>query len=71
MKYLLIFPATVCFLLSIMIIFSIKSEDKEIIKLKYGRISKVEFEDHSYLVWQKNWSDCILHDQNCKCLKND
>jgi hypothetical protein len=70
MKYVLI-PGVFFVLCFSMFMYGLSNpRDVDIVKLKYGRISKVEFEDHSYLVWQQNMSDCIIHDQNCKCLKN-
>lgn len=31
------------------------------------RISKVEFEDHTYIVLEDNGSAAILHDPDCQC----
>jgi len=36
-------------------------------KVGHGKASKVAFEGHSYVIWQQNFSDCIVHDPNCKC----
>lgn len=36
-------------------------------KLTRGRASKTEFSGHSYVIWQQNFSDCIVHDPDCKC----
>ena len=43
------------------------SNKPEVVNVKHGIASKVDFDGHSYVVWQQNWSDCILHDPDCKC----
>jgi len=40
-------------------------------KLTRGKASKTQFSGHSYVVWQQNFSDCIIHDPDCECLKKD
>lgn len=42
-----------------------------VFKLSHGIASKVEFEGHSYVIWQQNWTDCIIHDPDCQCNKKD
>lgn len=36
-------------------------------RVGHGIASKITFEGHSYVVWQQNWSDCIVHDPDCEC----
>jgi len=48
-----------------------KEECNEVKKLVHGRASKVEFDGHTYVVWQQNFTDCILHDPDCKCHKGE
>lgn len=51
-------------------IISSESNSSDVVKLKHGIASKIEFEGHTYVVWQQNMSDCIVHDPNCECFKN-
>ena len=37
--------------------------------IKYN-LYKIEFEGHSYLIWNKPHRGGICHDQNCECLKD-
>lgn len=46
-------------------------QDSDVKKLKHGRASKVEFGGHSYVVWQQNITDCIIHDPDCNCQKKE
>ena len=39
----------------------------DVINVQHGRASKIEFDGLSYIIWQQNFSDCILHDPDCKC----
>lgn len=42
-------------------------DSSDVIKCRHGRASKIEYCDHTYIVWQQNLSDCIIHDPDCKC----
>jgi hypothetical protein len=44
-----------------------QDKNKDVVKVRHGIISKIEFEGHSYVVWQQNVSDCIFHDPDCTC----
>lgn len=70
MPYFLLFSffigMTICI---IGVFFSQKTEKSEVLNVGHGRASKIIFEDHSYVIWQQNLSDCIIHDPNCHCLK--
>ena len=32
-----------------------------------GRISKIEFEGHTYIIWGVNMGGGIVHDPDCQC----
>ena len=34
-----------------------------------GKVSKIEYKDHTYVVWSINFGGGIVHDPDCKCLK--
>jgi len=38
-------------------------------RTEHGIASKITFSGHSYVVWQQNLSDCIVHDPDCECKK--
>ena len=59
------------FVLALIIYANHESLKKDVCKVQHGRASKIEFDGHSYVVWQQNISDCIVHDPDCKCHKKD
>jgi len=44
-----------------------KPANHPILKVGHGSASKISFEGHSYVIWQQNISDCIIHDPDCEC----
>lgn len=70
--YLIFLPFLICILYSIYSVYATSDTSKNsntsiVEKLNHGRASKIEFSGHSYVVWQQNLSDCIVHDPDCKC----
>lgn len=47
-----------------------KSKDKNLKKVEQGLMSKVHYENHSYIVWSINAGGGIVHDPNCQCEKD-
>jgi len=46
-----------------------KPFDKNLQKVEQGKMSKVFYKDHSYVVWSINDGGGIVHDPDCVCLK--
>lgn len=72
MKFYLFFGPLLSLFAVIFCVFKIIEEkDKSIVcpveNVGRGRASKMEYCGHSYVVWQQNLSDCIVHDPDCKC----
>jgi len=67
MKNCLYFIPVILFFLFAMYMSYTEPPKPVIEKVGHGKASKVAFEGHSYVIWQQNFSDCIVHDPNCKC----
>ncbi len=72
-KYLVFTPMVIsfCVLFGLAIYNSLyeKKKPSDFVSLEQGKAAKIKFDDHSYVIWQKNFSDCIVHDPGCKCLE--
>lgn len=72
MWYFLPYSFFILFVVFCLYMASIDKRNDDVIKLRHGKASKIEFEGHSYVVWQQNISDCIIHDPDCSCyIKNE
>ena len=62
-------PAILCFLFAMYMAYNEPTNPSKftVSKVGHGIASKITFEGHSYVVWQQNWSDCIVHDPDCEC----
>lgn len=49
-----------------------KGDEKkyEIEKVDHGKMSKMEYDDHTYVIWSSGFTNIVLHDPSCKCIKN-
>ncbi len=45
------------------------SRDPNLEKAIQGKVSKIEYKNHYYVVWSINFGGGIVHDPDCKCLK--
>lgn len=75
-RYLLfpiLFPGIILLFILSFCFYKMLTEEKAYIrvypveKVGRGKASKMEYCGHSYVVWQQNWSDCLIHDPDCKC----
>ncbi len=41
--------------------------DPNLKKVERGQMSKVNYQDHSYIVWSINAGGGLVHDPDCKC----
>lgn len=63
------------FLAVILLLFSsgltkkIDSEDKNLENVEQGKMSKVNYKDHTYVVWSLTCAGGIVHDPDCECNK--
>lgn len=57
------------FMLSIVLFFCSCSDDPNLEDAKHcnGMVSKLEYKNHSYVIWSRGG---MVHDPDCKCLKN-
>ena len=50
-----------------MIFTSCNTNDSNLKKVAQGKMSKVLYEEHSYVIWGINSGGGIVHDPDCKC----
>lgn len=43
--------------------------DKNLRKVEQGMMSKVRYQNHTYVVWSINFGGGIIHDPDCECMK--
>lgn len=50
-------------------IFYMYEEDPNLIKLNHmnGKMTKLEYDNHTYIGWACNCGCSMVHDPNCKC----
>ena len=72
MKLYFLFAYSVVFVILLFCMYMAYTQPKTtnvypVYKLTRGKASKTEFSGHSYVIWQQNLSDCIVHDPDCNC----
>ncbi len=45
------------------------STDPNLKKVEQGQMSKVTYNDHTYIVWSINLGGGLVHDPDCKCIR--
>ena len=69
MRSLIFFPALVGIIIMLFIVLASQycSSDPNLKRVEQGQMSKVHYQDHSYIVWSINAGGGLVHDPDCKC----
>lgn len=69
MKFIIFLPAIlgITSIVIIMLIAQSCSSDPNLKRVEQGQMSKVHYQDHSYIVWSINCGGGLVHDPDCKC----
>jgi hypothetical protein len=69
-QVLLYIVAPLCFLSTIACVVLLSSEkvgDPNLEKVEQGKMSKVHYQGHIYIVWGINFGGGCIHDPDCQC----
>ncbi len=69
MKYVFgwIFAMLIFFVCALNLAKEDKDKNLEDLKYNHGRMTKIEYQNHSYIGWSCNLGCGIVHDPDCKC----
>lgn len=63
----IIFLSIILFFSSLGLTKKIDSEDKNLQNVEQGKMSKVTYKGHTYVVWSLTCSGGLVHDPDCGC----